>query len=736
MQDEVKGRSESQLEAWFLESLESKDMPVDHMLVLLAQLASSGKKALADNWAEFFQDQLKERGDRAGMLLFVKSVSKWKEIDSSFRTFCKNALLSVFKDRLGAGFITAAGFDQSLPVSECLRRFEILNELQPGRFCYDKTWGFGVVQRLDDFYQKVTIDFDSKKDHQMSFAYACEALQLISNNHILTVKYSDPKRLDDLVGNNPAEVVKMAIRSYGPASAPRLKELLVPIPVKEEDWKNFWDGARKSLKNDPLVDLPLKRNDPICLREKHREYGEEWFTAFKAERDIDRIFELVSELESAVDDLHETGRRWKEPLVDRFAFVAKGSRGRRPDIVARIVMTARRFGLDRVDDGGIDGVAITRTLFEPDQFLGALSRIPARELGPLVSHMSDCDAGMTADVMFSLIPRMAINVLSETMSYLLKAGRESDCADYFRSALSSKKAGPTMLLWVCRNVGKVGVWGLVNVAEILAQVLDDLKEVKSGDSLKAQNQLKLLLAQKDWLESVLGMMTVGQRNDFVVRVNGSRALDDATKRSLLALVIRINPDLKKVISGDEKESAEIDVSRKGRLTSWRSFRERHEQYRILVEKRIPENSRDIAVARSYGDLRENHEYKTAKEMQGIFLKRKGEMETDLQKVKGTDFAGLPVDRVGMGTCVTVRRPDGGVSEFAVLGEWDRDEALGIISSDSRVAKLMEGLREGDEVMLPMTGDGALEERCRIEKIDGLSDQVRQWISGDANQEKS
>lgn len=731
MQEEIKGKSESQLEAWFLESLAATPLPVDHMLAVLAQIGAAGKTDTADSWAELLQEALKKKGDGVSLFRLMKTVSLWRAKDPSFRKTCKDALASVFKDRLGTGFIAASGFAQNLPVDECIRRFGALLELKPGRFCYDKTWGFGVVQRTDDFYQKVTIDFDKKKAHQMSFAYAGEALDLIDKGHIRAVKHAEPERLADLLQNNQAEVVKMTIRSYGPASAPRLKELLVPDMLREADWKNFWDGARKVLKDDPLVDMAAKRNDPIRLREKHRAYDSEWFAEFKGERDVDTVLVRVAELEAAVDDPVETGRQWMEPLADRFAFVVKGCRGNRPELIVRTVMAARRFGLDRVESGGIDGASITQALFDQDQFLACLSKVPARELGAFIAHMAQHDMKLTGDVMIALIHRMAFNILSECMNYLFKAGRENDCAEVFRVRLMARKAGPSMLLWICRNMEQTAGWGLVNASEQLAQVLDDLKETKAGDDLRSQNQLKILLAQKDWLEIVLGKMNADQRSDFVIRLNSSRALDDVTKRSLLALMIIIYPELTKVLTGKAGDGDEA-ASQRGKFTSWRSYNERQEQYKTLIEKRIPENSRDISVARSYGDLRENHEYKTAKEMQGIFLKKQGELEQDLQTVKGTDFAGMTFDKAGQGTSVTLKRPDGKIQEYVVLGEWDRDEKLGIISCGSRLAQLVEGLRAGDEVMLPAHTSEAGDEKCIIVKVGGLSDEVKRWITGTAD----
>ncbi|OGV69700.1 MAG: hypothetical protein A2283_17200 [Lentisphaerae bacterium RIFOXYA12_FULL_48_11] len=734
MQEDLKDKSDSQLESWFLESLAAEHMPLDHMLALLNQLIAGGKAEIVNSWTDLLQEELKERGDGTGMFRLIKTVSKWRQADPDFRSVCRNALSSVFKDRIGVGFIAAAGFDQNIHVMECIRRFELLNELKPGRFCYEKTWGFGVVQKTDDFYQKIIIDFNSKKAHQMSFAYASEALELIGNDHVLAMKHSNSAGLNDLVKNRPAEVVKMAIRDYGPVTAPRLKELLVDV-VNDTDWKNFWDGARKVLKNDSLVDLPAKRSDPIRLREKHRAYDEAWFNAFRAEKDLERLFLLIDELESAVDDPVLIGQQWKVPLADRFAFMVKGCFSGSPDKLIKVVLAAKIFGLDNLGAGGIDGPVITKSLFAPEQFLLALARLPARDIGSYIAHMSENDQQQTADVMFSLIPHMSIGILNEAMNFLFKSGREDDCAEFFRTKLMAKNAGPSMLLWVCRNLDRVAHWGLVNVSELLAQVLDDIKDVKSGDDLKSQNQLRILMEQKAWIEGVLSMMTPLQRSDFVTRINAARGFDDSSKRSLLALMIKVYPELKQVLSGKDRESGGAEVSPRGRFTSWRSYRERQEQYRILVEKRIPENSRDIAVARSYGDLRENHEYKTAKEMQGIFLKRQGEMEEDLKAVKGTDFAGMPCDKIGMGTCITIRRPDGKEQVFAILGEWDRDEQLGIISNESRVAKLLEGLAEGAKVDLPAGGGANIDEPCTVVKISGLTDAVRLWVNGTAGDKK-
>tara|TARA_B100000809_G_scaffold9562_1_gene9077 strand:- start:231 stop:815 length:585 start_codon:yes stop_codon:yes gene_type:complete len=165
------------------------------------------------------------------------------------------------------------------------------------------------------------------------------------------------------------------------------------------------------------------------------------------------------------------------------------------------------------------------------------------------------------------------------------------------------------------------------------------------------------------------------------------------------------------------------------VTSWRSYRERQADLQKVVEVDIPANSKEIALARSYGDLKENHEYKSAKEMQAVLMQRQGSMEADLKRVVGSDFSEFPSDRAGVGTRVELRRASGTTETYHVLGEWDRDETLAIISSGSRVAELLDGHTVGDTIDLP-AGEGV--ETCEIVSVSDLEPEVAQWVSGEVD----
>jgi transcription elongation GreA/GreB family factor len=170
------------------------------------------------------------------------------------------------------------------------------------------------------------------------------------------------------------------------------------------------------------------------------------------------------------------------------------------------------------------------------------------------------------------------------------------------------------------------------------------------------------------------------------------------KRSLLARIVKSYPAIQSLISGEaSKQESNL-------IVSWESLERRKNEYHELVEKKIPANSKEIALARSYGDLRENHEYKAAKEMQKLLLRRKSELELQLVRARGTDFANPRTDVVGVGTIVHALDLESNQQEgFTVLGAWDSEPEKGIVSYLSPVAQSLLNHKVGDQVEFEIHG---------------------------------
>jgi len=158
----------------------------------------------------------------------------------------------------------------------------------------------------------------------------------------------------------------------------------------------------------------------------------------------------------------------------------------------------------------------------------------------------------------------------------------------------------------------------------------------------------------------------------------------------MARVIKAYPETQDMVSGESKSQKEETL-----LVSWDSLERRKAEYEDLVNNRIPANVKDISIARSYGDLRENFEYHAAKQMQVVLNTRKNDLEKDLERARPTEFDNPDTSAVNIGTIVTLGVDGEGDRTCSVLGAWDADPEKQILSYLSEMGQALLGKAVGE-----------------------------------------
>jgi len=256
---------------------------------------------------------------------------------------------------------------------------------------------------------------------------------------------------------------------------------------------------------------------------------------------------------------------------------------------------------------------------------------------------------------------------------------------------------------------------------LATQCMTALDAQETGECLRLQHQIARRFEDEAWLENLAGQLDDVSRTALFERIRSMDGTwEPAKQRAIIAHLIRLYPELSERRAVTTRHEA---AAAKPRLTSWRSYNARMEQRRKLIEEELPANAHDINTARGYGDLRENFEYQTAKERQRELLKKNADLDADIKAVKGTDFALIATDKAGMGTTVTVTIAEKPLT-FHILGEWDSDEALRIISCRSRVAQSLEGKVVGDTVSLPYDSGEAT---GAVTAVTALPQPIVDWV---------
>ena len=105
------------------------------------------------------------------------------------------------------------------------------------------------------------------------------------------------------------------------------------------------------------------------------------------------------------------------------------------------------------------------------------------------------------------------------------------------------------------------------------------------------------------------------------------------------------------------------------------------------------------------------------------LKKKKE----LKEVKPFDYSKAESgETAGVATCVRLAYPDGSKRTLSILGLWDFDKALGIVSCQAPIALRVAGARAGDVISLPDPDfdDETLD--VLVESVGPLPPEVLEW----------
>ncbi len=129
-----------------------------------------------------------------------------------------------------------------------------------------------------------------------------------------------------------------------------------------------------------------------------------------------------------------------------------------------------------------------------------------------------------------------------------------------------------------------------------------------------------------------------------------------------------------------------------------SIAAKRDELRRLLEEEIPANRRAIEEARELGDLRENFEYKSARQRHEYLAARRAALERDLARARPIESLERRPQTVRIGCRVELQGDDARRS-LTILGPWESNPEEAIVSYESDLARQLLGRRVGDSVRL-------------------------------------
>ncbi len=592
-----------------------------------------------------------------------------------------------------------------------------LESMEPEAYVIHQSWGFGQIKSYDAAAGRLIIDFKGKPGHAMDPAFCVNTMEVLAPNHILARKETEAEVVAELIEKNPAQLVVESLQAYPNQSTTAIDlELTLTQVVGEAKFKKWWSAAKKVIAKDPRIAVPAKKTELYVLRETPVSAKDELIESFQGTRSARRRISIAEKLLSAVDEGED-----QEELQNVLEAVTEAVRESN-----QLTPAERLYGAAIRDDlAKLAGVEAS--VLQPSQgeiiadvrdLLDIADSIPVGFQSRFLELIKETHPIECRDIVFNLLKSSQGKFTTECINFLVENGYADDLAETFKRWQVEQNLRAPVLLWIVKNRHSKKFAKLLNDL-ITPRLLSAIFFAIDYEALQAASARRIPLADilsddPDLIADLLSTADPETARDLANTLMLNQGFEELTKKSLLARFIKIFPAIQSLVAGDAEGKEEA------LLVSKASYERRREEYDLIVTKKIPENSKAIATAREHGDLKENSEYKMAKQDQSVLMAQKSQLEKDLGRARITDFSEAATDMVGVGSIVSLKNlGTGQTPTYKVLGAWDSDPDNFVIAYKTPLGQALLGKRVGEQVKVKI---GSTEESYELTALARYADQ--------------
>jgi transcription elongation factor GreA-like protein len=458
---------------------------------------------------------------------------------------------------------------------------ESLVQLTNSGFCMHRSWGFGRIKTVDTVFARFTIDFPNKPGHAMDLAFAAESLKPIPKDHILARKSADLEGLRQLAATNHLELVKLVLNSFGgKATVDQIQQALVPDVIRD-DWKKWWEAAKRELKKDGHFQVPLKKTEPIVYQVKEVSLQDRLLADFRAAKGLKARILVAGELLKNALDLADKNAAATE--VINALNVEIPSYQRTQPAVALEAIFVRDDIREMAGIAPTPGEALADAIWSQELKLGPLlEQLPAAKHRRALESFKAANAEHWHETVRNALNSVSAKLAKEFASLLIHENKFDQLKETLARLISQHTASSELLLWLAkdRNDSFADILG----PEVFRAMLTSMERDQFNE--RRSNRLRdYILDDQNLLVELIGSADLEVIKDLTRALQLSPCFDDMDKRSLLARIVKSYPAIQSLISGEQtKQEA-------GLIVSWESLERRKNDYKELVEKKIPANSK-------------------------------------------------------------------------------------------------------------------------------------------------
>ena len=652
-----------------------------------------------------------------------------------------------------------------------------LEQMHDGAYCMHGSWGFGRIVSYDEASKKLIIDFEGKPGHKMDPVFCVDKLEVLDDDNLLVRYRTDRENLEKEMKDSgefvvsylekkpdmsasPIELETVFKQLFGyVAENPSIseKELAEKNKAAEKAYRSWWNKAKEALFRNPRVACPKVKGESYCLRAKEEEMKpeqevlREYFLNREPKKKIllaeklyktatnEGVEEIKSSLEKIKEELTEAIKKamdssktlndadclhgiWVRNNLIRYLY--EGDEAKVDEIAPQskqIVLKA----VSKDPKDGLNNLAKNLPTSYIERFLDLLTRIYTNDWRERILDLLKYSDGRLTKECIDFLLSWDVSKKSHYVknAEIADDGRGTSrklIKEYLEKWLSEQTLHGPVILWIVKNRNDAKYADMLkdligeDLFSALLAAVDDCALQRETIVTTAKIPLaEELDVDRELVGDLLDKSTSETARDLAQTLLLNQGFEDLTKKSILARFIKKFPEVQSLVA------SKSDTKEQRLMVSEWSLAARREELEDIVKNQLPASKIAIEAARELGDLRENSEYKMAREHDELLCARRAQLERDISSAAVFDFNSTPSDKVGIGSIVSLKSDKGEKLTCSIMGAWDSDTEKNIFSYQTPLAQALIDHKEGETVETNINGHIT---KWTIEKISRYIDQ--------------
>lgn len=639
---------------------------IDDLIQVAQGMARAGETTRVSYLLELLDEQLEASERFRDRLALLRETSKWfvapKKLHPVLvktlgRVYQGHVSLELMADKVGLH----RAKDDVPKLWKKVERLETLLAFDIGTIVHMKGKGAGRVTDINMALESFKVELEGHPSSlQVRFHGAAKLLELLPPEHVLRRKIEDLEELQRLAKEQPADLLQLVLESFdGPLTSAEIRQAVTGI-IAEARWTAWWNAARK--------------HPQVVVSTKGR-HNYSWATSSAdAHSTVWKRFQSVDP-RGKLDMLRREGHRdqdLKRRMSEALISLAATSYQEDPSLACEIWFGLNRSGFLPQEEISWSPLQLLATLEDPQPIFQGIQDRQQRERAYLLAQeeLEHWPALFARLLVHEDDPR-SLDLLAEH----LERADPSALDSFIDKLLSQPRKAPAGFVWLAERTAERETWQTRNPLRLLQQIL---RALNSEAFATFKQRLNALVESGQTVPRLLPHLSLEQAGKALQAIDTATGLASYEREPLINALYLKFPSLR------PEEDLVLYATTASIATKKAELRE-------LAEVDIPANRRAIEEARELGDLRENFEYKSARQRHEYLSARASALNQDLIRARPIDPSQVSGQEVIIGCRLQLESEDSEQRSLTLLGPWESQPEEGILSYQSELAKKLLGL---------------------------------------------